>query len=230
MLYFDFINPYFVYAVFVLFTAFSIYAIFTKNEWFEKHRKTIFIVSAILLTWTQIARYIVVYVNGDFDMKNNLPFYVCRISGLVLLYYVFTKDKRTHSFLFYWGALGLAGVLYPNGAISNIANLTETFFIDHYFLTVIPFYLVAQDGYKPIKKDMFIITGLMMFILAIFVPINYLIDADYFYLTRQSIFGEIFNNAPVWMFILVHTSAALVFFNIYYLWFGKKIESYKKVA
>lgn len=201
MLYFDFINPYFVYSVYVLFTAFSIYSIFTKKEWFHKNRNSIFIVVAVLLTWTQIARYLVVYLNGNFDLEENLPFFMCRISVLVLAYYSYTKDKKMHSFLFYWGALGLAGVLYPNGPISNIANLTETFFIDHYLLTIIPFYLVSIEGYQPIKKDMFFITGLMGIILLLFIPINDWMNADYFYLADQSIFSEIVPNAPKPLFI-----------------------------
>lgn len=230
MLYFDFINPYLVYSVYVLFTAFSIYAIFTKKDWFKRNRNIIFIIVSVLLTWTQIARYFVVYLNGNFTLESSLPFFMCRISVLVLLYYAYTKDNRMHSFLFYWGALGIAGVLYPNGPIDNIANLTETFFIDHYLLTIIPFYLVSIEGYQPIKKDMFFIAGLMGVILFLFIPINNWIDADYFYLADQSIFAVIIPNAPIPLFILVHTLMALVFFNFYYMWFGKKQESIKKVS
>jgi len=231
MLYFDFINPYFVYAIFVLFTAFSIYAIFTYKKWFRKNRNLLFISVAILLTWTQFARYIVVYLNGDFVITESLPFFMCRISVVVYVYYAYTRDKRVHSFLFYWGALGIAGVLYPNGPISNIENLTEAFFIDHYLLTIIPFYLVAHEGYKPVKKDMYGILLLMTFILSIFVPINYLLGSDYFYLSDQSIFGVLVPNAPVWLFILVHVGASYIFFNFYNMWFSqKKIESNEQVV
>ena len=244
MLYFDFINPYFVYSVYVLFTAFSIFAIFTKKDWFNKNRNTIFIIVAILLTWTQFARYAGVFFEEDqtfhfwifdfriiaFDITTHLPFYMCRISVVVFLYYAYTKDKKMHSFLFYWGALGLAGVLYPNGPISNVENLTETFFIDHYLLTIIPFYLVSIEGYKPIRKDMFFIAGLMAFILFLFIPINSWMNADYFYLTDQSIFAQVVPNASKALFILFHTLTALVFFNFYYMWFGKKQESIKKVS
>lgn len=216
MLYFDFANPYIIYAVFVLFTAFSIQVVFRKKEFFIKHKKTVYIIATVLMIWTQLARYLVVYLNGDFTLTSNLPFFMCRLSILVLLYYTITKDKRVESFLFYWGGLGLAGVIYPNGPFDNIANLTETFYIDHYLLTMSPFFMVAVEKYVPSKKDLFIITGLMFAILVLFVPINSWMGSDYFYLADQSIFASFLPGAPTIVFIVAHTLAAFGWFSLYY--------------
>jgi len=216
MLYFDFINPYIVYFFFLGLTIFSIYAIFTKKDFIRKHKKLIYIIVTILLIWTQIARYFVVYLRGDFLLTENLPFYICRLSVVVLLYYVITKDKRVASFLFYWGATGFAGILYPNGPMSNVANLTETFYIDHYLLSITPFFLLVYEGYKPVRKDLFIITGVVFAILTIFIPINYILGSDYFYLADQSVFGLLVPNAHVMLFIIVHTFAVFCLFSIYY--------------
>lgn len=229
MINFDFINPYFIYMSFVLFTAFSIYAIFTYKEWFTRNRNKLFIVAAILVTWTQIARYIIVGIQGDFDITDGLPFFMCRISVVVLMYYTYTRDKKVHSFLFYWGALGIAGVLYPNGPINDMYLLKETFFIDHYLLAVTPFYLVAHENYKPSKKDMYFIVLLMLVMLFAFIPINDALGSDYFYINDQSIFKFVIPNAPGWLYIIVHTLTALGFFSIYYMWFGTK-ENIKKVT
>ena len=223
MLYFDFANPYFIYMFFVLLAVYTIYAIFHYQTWIAKNRRIIMIVASILLIWTQFARYVgVIYTQGGFDYISHLPFYMCRLSVLVLLYYTMTGDKRVQSFLFYWGALGLAGINYPNGPINNIPNLTETFYIDHFLLTMIPFFIVVYDGYKPSKKDLYLITGLMAVILYAFIPINNLIDADYFYLKDQSIFGVLFPGAPSILFATIHYIAAYGFFRLYYLWFKDK--------
>ncbi len=222
MLYFDFINPYIVYMFVVLLAAFTIYAIFNYREYIEKNKKTILLIVSILLIWTQLARYVGVFLKGEFTLIDSLPFYMCRLSVLVLLFYTLTGNKKVESFLFYWGATGLAGVIYPNGPIENIANLTETFYIDHFFLAVIPFFLVVYQGYRPSKKDLFVITGVMAFLLYVFIPINNLIGADYFYLNDQSILGVIYPGLPSFVFATIHYLVAFGFFSIYYFVFKDK--------
>ena len=143
---------------------------------------------------------------------------------VVLLYYAITKDKRVESFLFYWGGLGLAGVIYPNGPFDNIANLTETFYIDHYLLTMSPFFLVTVEGYRPSKSDALLIAAVMIVMLSMFVPINYMMKSDYFYLRDQSIFSSIVPNSPITLFIVVHTAAAYGWFSLYY-WIFRDYKS-----
>ncbi len=246
MLLFDFINPYIIFMLIVLSFAFSVYAIFTKQDWINQHKKTILVMVMVLLIWSQIARYIGIFFEEDqywslgflhfrivaFDATTHLPFYVCRLSSLVLAYYLITKDKRVESFLFYWGATGLAGVIYPNGAITNIADLTETFYIDHFFLGLTPYFLVVYQGYRPVKKDLYAITGVMLAILLLFIPINILFGSDYFYTKDQSIFGimfpfipnNVFNFLPLSsiLFACTHTLVAFGFFTFYYKYFTNK--------
>ena len=222
MLFFDFINPYIIYAFTILLAAFTIYAIFNYKVFINKHKKVILIIVAILLVWSQLARYIGVMFRESFDFTEHLPFYICRLSSLILLYYVVSGNKKIESFLFYWGATGLAGVIYPNGPIENIANLTETFYIDHFLLAMTPFFLVVYQGYRPVKKDLFIITGVMAFMLYAFIPINNWIGSDYFYLKDQSIFGIVFPGVSSYIFATVHYVVVFGFFSLYYLWFRNK--------
>lgn len=237
MLLFDFLNSYIIYVAYVLLAAFVIHSIFTKTEFVSRNKSKILLIVAILLIWTQIARYIGIAFGGDevtwkvlflnfkidaFSIRSNLPFYMCRLSVLVLLYYTITKDKRVEPFLFFWGATGLAGILYPNGEVFNIVNLKETFFIDHFFLAVTPFFLVVYQGYKPKFVDVLKITGLMAIILYVFIPLNPIVNADYFYLADQSIFGDLFPGVSSFVFATVHALLAGCFFSIYYLYFKNK--------
>lgn len=253
MLLFDFINPYVVFMTIVLAFSFCVYAMFTKHAWIERHKRTILIVVAVLLAWTQVARYIGVFFQQDqywsigflnfrilaFEWESHLPFYICRLSVLVLLYYVITKDRKVESFLFYWGATGLAGIIYPNGPIDNIATLTETFYLDHFLLGLTPFFLVLYQGYEPVRRDLFIITGVMFVILAAFIPINLWANqilgldgaVDYFYVSDQSIFGDIFPNQPSIVFVVVHTLVAFGYFSVLYRFFNsKQFDWTKQVA
>jgi hypothetical integral membrane protein (TIGR02206 family) len=195
----------------------------------QKHRKKIFIVLSVSLLWTQSARYIwnPNFVQGGFDVTEHLPFYICRFSGLVLLYYALTQDKRVESFLFFWGSTGLAGVLYANGPISNVVNLTETFYIDHFLLAVMPFFLVKVQGYKPIKKDAVIIAAVMFTLLVAFLPINHWLGSDYFYLEDKSIVGVLLPSISSFGFILIHSGVALLYFLGYYYMFRGTYQEVK---
>lgn len=218
----------------------SLYMIFAKGELITRNKNKIFHIVMVLLIWTQFARYIGIFFDTDihwsiwifnfrivaFNWATHLPFYVCRLSVVVLLYYVITKDKRVESFLFYWGATGIAAIFYPNGNIQNILQLTETFYIDHYFLSLTPFFLVVYQGYRPSIRNLFIITGVMFFILTVFIPINDGLDLifasedfDYFYVKDQSIVRVIFGEVPQIVFVMIHTFAAFCFFSIYYFMF-----------
>jgi hypothetical integral membrane protein (TIGR02206 family) len=232
MFYFTFADPYIIFAAIVLLFAWSAHVLFAYPDWVRRHEKTILLIVAILLIWSQLARYGFSILRDGFDATDYFPFYICRISSLVLLYYILTKDRRVEAFLFYWGATGLAGVIYPNGAIANVANLTETFYIDHVLLGLTPFYLVMYRGFRPDKENLVRITGVMLVTLLVFIPINEWLGTDYFYTKDQSIFGILFPFLPdrvfgldialsSILFAFAHTAAAYGFFYLYYKWFSK---------
>lgn len=233
MFYFTFANPYIIFMTIALLFVLAIYAIFQKQEFIRTHKKTILLVVAILLAWSQLARYGFSVIRDGGISNDYLPFYVCRISSLVLLYYVITKDKRVESFLFYWGATGLAGIIYPNGEINNIVNLTETFYIDHFLLGLTPFFLVVYQGFRPDKKNLLQVTAFMLVILLVFIPINNIFGTDYFYTKDQSIFGDLLPFIPdsilginiafsSIVFAVAHSLTALGFFSLYYKQFTDK--------
>lgn len=257
MLLYDFINPWVTYTFVLSLFVFTVWAIFNKREFIKKHKKTIITIAMILLIWTQFARYAGVFFEENtewsfwifnfrvqsFSWGSHLPFYVCRLSAVVLLYYTITKDKRVESFLFFWGATGLAGVLYPNSNdIYNIYTLTETFYVDHFLLAVTPFFLVVYQGYKPSKRDALTIAIVMFVILALFIPLNEWItnwinidgyQVDYFYVKNQSVVAVItgalhdkglipFEKLPSIVFVLLHSVVAYGFFRIYHLLFRNR--------
>ncbi len=232
MIYFDFVNPYIWYTTVIIFYIVSVLLLFKQKEVITKHKQKIITIVTILLVWSQLARYGFSILRDGFIYETYFPFYICRISSLILTYYVITKDKRVESFLFYWGLLGLAGVFYPNGPITNIANLTETFYIDHVLLALTPFYLITIEHYQPNQNTLRKATIFMMILLLVFIPINELFNTDYFYTKDQSIFRLLFPQISDTIFgvnirfssilyVLAHTLCAYCFFNFEYNLFNR---------
>jgi hypothetical integral membrane protein (TIGR02206 family) len=227
MLYFDFINPYLWYITIIILYFTSVFFIFLRKDFITRNQNYIRVFIMVLLIWSQLARYGFSIIRDGFNPEIYFPFFICRISSLVLTYYFITKDRKVESFLFYWGILGVAGVLYPNGPISNIANLTETFYIDHVLLALTPFYLVVIEGFKPNKTNLRQTTLLMMILLLLFIPINEYFGTDYFYTKDQSVFRVLFPKISDTIFgvnihlssilyVIAHTLCAYCFFNLEY--------------
>jgi uncharacterized membrane protein YwaF len=129
---------------------------------------------------------------------------------------MFKPVDKVRPLLYFWGATGILGVLVPNGSISNIAMLTETFFIDHYLLAVTPFYLLHINQYKPKLKDAYVTTLLFALLLFSFIPLNNVLEADYFYLKDQSVLQYVLPGLSQWLFVVIHTIGMFLFFLIYY--------------
>ena len=222
--FFTFVNPYIWYMLIVLLFTSTICLVFKSKQTLRDNKKIVYRIISIALIYTQLIRYQFLYESTiTFNLASHLPFYICRVSAWVLLVHTvinsFVEFKLLSPFLFYWGATGLAGIIYPNGPIENILNLNQTFYIDHFTLGVFPFFLVAVEQYKPTLKHVFVISGIMFAMLLMFIPLNNLWDTDYFYLKNQSIFGILFPGTSSAIFAFVHSLTAMVFFSGYYYMF-----------
>ncbi|MFH5881691.1 TMEM164 family acyltransferase [Liberiplasma polymorphum] len=216
MLYFNFMNPYIIYLIYNFITLFTIYLVFKKKTFIVRYKKLIWIFITIILIYTQFTRYIYPLIMGTFTTQESLPFFICRISALALLYYMFYPNKRLHPLLFFWGSTGIFAVFFPNGNIENIALLNETFFIDHYILAGTPFFLIRIQGYKPTYKQVNYATVAFGIVLVGFIPFNNYLQADYFYLTNQAVLHVLLPGLTSFWFAIIHTIAVYIVFNAYY--------------
>ena len=216
MIYFDFLNPHIIYIIYNLLFFMTLYFLLVKSNWFIKHDRTLLKLVAVLLIYTQILRYVIPLATGSFDVAEHLPFHICRISALLLLFALLFKIEKLHPILFYLAGTGIWGVLIPNGAIAEIVELTEIFFIDHFILALTPFYLLVVKKYRPEYHFTYYITFFVMFAMALFLQLNRLFDFEYFHF-RDIIIARTFLPAlSVELFIVLFNLAMFVFFNILY--------------
>ncbi len=225
MLYFDFINPYIIYSAYVTITIGLIVFIFRRPEGIKQYKKPLLTIVAILLIYTQTMRYLYPIFIGTFTWQESLPFYVCRITSPVLLYYAITRDKRVEGFLYFLGGTGIWGVFIPNGPIANIGELTEYFFIDHLLLGLTSFYLIKVERYAPSYNTLVMFTFMFGVTLFLFMPLNLYLGTEYFHKRDLDIARTIFPGVSYITFGILLTIALFIFFNIYYFMAKKVIVS-----
>lgn len=217
MVTFDFFNPFAIYITFNLLTIVSVGLVLAKKDFIERHRKAILKAAAVLLAYTQSQRYILPLWTGTFSFEESLPFFTCRITTPILLYYTLTEERRCEPLLFYLGGTGIMGVFIPAGPIDNIPELTEYYFIDHYLLGLTPFYLVAVKGFSPSYRQAVVVTLVFALAMLAFLPLNRVLDTDYFHWRDMQLARKIIPGiTPLWFTFLL-TLALFSFFNLYYL-------------
>ena len=199
------------YYLIVALTAFLIYLVIYQKSFIGKHSRWIEFLVVTGLIYSQYLRYIAPAVKGTFSIARHLPFYPCRLTPFVLLLFIVWRNKNLESILFFLAAMGLAGVIAPAGNFGRI-DTSFIYVYDHVLYSLIPFYLIHHKGYVPSFHKMLAPLVFLSVLSLMFVFINPLIGADYFYVSgkemlRSDVFRDLLQMVPensksYWLFFI----------------------------
>ncbi len=212
MIVFDFMSPYIIYGVYIILTLSSIVLILLKPQWFIKHETKLAVIAFVVLLYSQVIRYGIPYLDGNPTM----PFYLSRLASIFVLVFLIKPSPKLYGFVFFYASTSLFPVFAPAGPIETIRIHNESFFIDHYVVTLLPYYLLSVKSYKPSFKDgVFALIPLGLLILA-FVPINELMNWGYFFMNRHNVLLNVFPNMSWTVFAVLFITGI----GIWYSFFG----------
>ncbi len=123
--------------------------------------------------------------NGYWNISDNLPLHLCSISNLIACFILFIpKNKRLFEFLFYAGIIGaIQALLTPQ--INNFDGSNYEYFeyyASHVGILLLPIYMFKNLNYKLTHFSWLRIVLHLNILLAIILPLNFLIDSNYMYL------------------------------------------------
>ncbi len=208
MIRFDFANPYLIYFLYNLLFIATVLALFFFKGFFKRNEEAILRLSGVLLLYSQGVLYIFPLFEGNYT----LPFFICRITTLLVLFYFFFGGKFLHDVLFFFGSTGMFAVWIPAGPIDNIANLREYYFIGHYFVALFPFYLIAVKNYRPTRPTAIAMAVGFGVFLAAFVPVNEAMGWNYFFLSDRNPLFDMFPWMNHYIFAFLHALGLLLWF------------------
>jgi len=215
---FDFASPYLIYVVYNAVFFLSVYCLFKKKDSVRKHQGKLLVFAGIILAYTQVVRYIVPLFEGDLK----LPLYVSRLSALLLFFYTLSRKERLHTWLYFWCSTGFLAVLIPAGPIGALGRHDETYFIDHYFIALVPFFLLAAKDYRPSAKkarQALIPLGIIFFTIPFF---SVYFQWDYFLFSAEEVFQEVLHTVAFFGFLLLKLCGLYLLFRVS----GRLGESY----
>lgn len=170
------------------------FALVYFRDYVKEHDKKIALILGITLVIARVWRgsgYII-----DQEYYRVVPLQLCSISTYMALFYFLFNWKQLEPFLFFFAFLGLSSFIDPDVAWGEVRlSYIFGFVVDHLVITLVPLYLVLIRGYKYHAKDILIPFLVVVALLFIVWPINYLWDgANFFYIVKKPVFSDLFNE------------------------------------
>ena len=123
-------------------------------------------------------------ISGTWDVQYNLPIQLCGISSLICCVLPFIKKKdKLFQFVYYTGVIGgIMAILTPqmnyfDGSLRYYLN----YYVSHSLIIVLPIFMFLHLDLKLPKFSWFKIWIHLNILMAIIMPINFLLDANYMY-------------------------------------------------
>ena len=179
---------------------------FFSDEWVRNSLCTVFIIAtylfigkfmspknklrmgmliSILLIFTTLTGHTRNIVNGYWNISDNLPLHLCSVSNLIACFILFIpKKNRLFEFLFYAGIVGAFQAFFT----PQINNFDGTnyeyleYYLSHGGIMLLPIYMFKNLGYKLTKYSWLKVVIYFNILLAIVMPLNFIIDSNYMYL------------------------------------------------
>jgi hypothetical integral membrane protein (TIGR02206 family) len=146
---------------------------------------------AFILTYV-ISNTIAIY-NGWWNLQDNLPLHLCRISFFISMVVLLTRKQWMYEWVLFLAIpSGIHSMLTPE----MTKGISTWFYFDYYFvhagLILVPLYLTIVMGMKS-RADAWWKTILRLQIpVAIILPLNFLLDSNYIYLRHKPLVNNPF--------------------------------------
>ena len=122
--------------------------------------------------------------SGTWDIQYNLPIQLCGISSLICCVLPFIKKKKKlFEFVYYTGIIGgVMAILTPqmnyfDGTIRYYLN----FYVSHSLIIALPIFMFLHLDMKLPRLSWFKLWINLNILMAIIMPINFLLDSNYMY-------------------------------------------------
>ena len=123
-------------------------------------------------------------MSSTWDVQYNLPIQLCGISSIICCVLPFVKKKdKLFQFVYYTGVIGgIMAILTPqmnyfDGSLRYYLN----YYVSHSLIIVLPIFMFLHLDLKLPKFSWFKIWIHLNILMAIIMPINFLLDSNYMY-------------------------------------------------
>jgi len=174
---------------------------------------------AILISLTVISFHIYKLSLGDYNIRTDLPLYLCSLLGLIIPLFTYYKKQWMFEILLFWIISGTTqAIITPDILIGFPSFEFFRYWIVHLGLVVLILYFVIVLNHKPTLKSVFKSFLALQVYVIIMVIVNYVLDANYFYLNQKPESATILDHFGDWpIYIIVGQLILIPYFLLIYL-------------
>lgn len=187
------------------------------RKYSETFRKWLLVVAVA----QQVLLYSWYIFETGFDISESLPLHISRISSILGIIFLITKNTSVMNVLFYFGLYAYGSFLYPSLVYPFYHAIGISFFVNHALTILLPIFAAIAYDWRPDLPSLFKSYGWFLVYFFFVYFLNPLIDGNYFYLKHRPFFG----HWPDSLYIPAVLIATFLIFFIGYLaakWLDKK--------
>lgn len=162
-------------------------ALLAGRGWVRRHsegvRWALLVVSA--------AQFLTLYAwyatEFGFDPSEALPLHISRVSTLLGLWFLATKNLRVMDVMFYFGLFAYVTFLMPQRIYPASHAIGWSFVISHVVTILLPLFAAIAYGWRPSVAGLMRAFGWFCAYFALVLVVNPLVDGNYFYLKHRPV-------------------------------------------
>lgn len=175
------------------------------------------IIGIVLLTRV-LVYHSYMMITGVWTLESSLPLQMCGITSILAGIVLIWRNQFAYEILFYWGITGaFHSFLSPEFTTGINGYLFFDYYLSHGGIMFSALYLTIIAGMRPRKWSWFKIFLFTQLVLPTIGSVNYLLDANYMYLSEAPIANNpfIFTREWPWYILGLEFAAILHYIFIY---------------
>ena len=201
----------------VVFSVFLIH--YSKKHFTKTQKKAVIHYFAVFVSVTVISFHLYRMVFDNYNFKTDLPLYLCTLMALLIPMLTYYKNYWLFEVLVFWIIGGtLQAVITPDITEGFPSFDYFRYWVVHLGLLVVIFYFIFVFKMKPKLKSVFKSFLALQVYLVFMMLLNYLLDANYFYLNAKPKSASVLDYFGDWPYYLLVTQLIIIpLFLIIYL-------------
>ncbi len=144
----------------------------------------------VLSVFQQLLLYSWYFLETGFNVSEALPLHICRISSILGIYFLISKNTKVLDTMFYFGLFAYGSFIYPQRIYPVYHAVGISYLINHALTILLPWFAHIAYDWKPTFNKFKESSTLFLIYFACVYFLNPLIDGNYFYLKFRPFFKE----------------------------------------
>ncbi|WP_341214475.1 TIGR02206 family membrane protein [uncultured Wocania sp.] len=204
---------------------------YSKQKLSKKQQQKALHVFGCLVSITVFGYHLHSISMGNYNITTDLPLYLCSLIALLIPVFTYYRKFWMFEILLFWIIAGTTqGILTPDIAQGFPAFDYFRYWVVHLGLLIIIFYAIFVFKMKPTFKSIFKSFFALQFYVIFMVVINYVLNANYFYLNEKPQSASVLDYFGEWPFYIIVVQIIIIpYFLLIYLPFFLAERKRKKL-